>query len=209
MLRPRVKLCGMTRTEDIACAIDLGADAIGLIFYEKSLRYVTVGQARQLLKNIPPFITVTAVVVNPARTLVEHIIAELPVDLIQFHGDEPPEFCQQFNRPFVKAIAAESTSYIQQMSADFAQARAILLDTPSALSKGGTGMTFDWQMIPQQINKPFILAGGLNAANIRQAVKTCATHAVDVCSGVEASPGIKDHQKMNEFMKTLWHNHEV
>lgn len=209
MLRPRVKLCGMTRTEDIACAIDLGADAIGLIFYEKSSRCVTVEKARQLLKNIPPFITITAVVVNPARALVEQIITQLPVDLLQFHGDESPEYCQQFNRPFIKAIAAESESYIQQMSAHYTHARAILLDTPSALSKGGTGMTFDWLMIPQQTSKPFILAGGLNAANIRQAVNRCAPYAVDVCSGIEASPGIKDHQKMNELMRTLWHSHAV
>lgn len=204
MLRTRIKICGMTKKEDIACAIDLGVDAIGLIFYAKSSRYVTVEQAQELLKNIPPFVTVTAVLVDPDKTLVEQIIQELPVDLLQFHGDESSEFCHQFNKSFIKAIPAESESYIQHMTHQFMRAEAILLDTPSLQAKGGTGLTFDWQIIPRQGMKPYILAGGLNVSNILDAVNTSHPYAVDVCSGVEASPGVKDHQKMNQFIRALW-----
>ncbi|WP_298624075.1 phosphoribosylanthranilate isomerase [uncultured Legionella sp.] len=202
--RIRVKMCGMTRVEDVEHAIDLGVDAIGLIFYPKSSRFLTIEKAEQLLKNIPPFVDVVAVMVNPERNAVQQIIDELPVTLLQFHGDESPDFCHEFGMPFIKAMHATTTEQIQQLTNEFLSAKAILLDTASASSRGGTGITFDWSIIPETLSKPYILAGGLNEVNVLDAIKVCTPYAVDVCSGIEALPGVKDHQKMSRFIKALW-----
>lgn len=201
--RTRVKICGMTRAEDVAHAINLGVDAIGLIFYPKSSRYITLEQAKGLLKNLPPFVDVVAVLVNPEKTLVQKIIDELPIHLLQFHGEESPAFCQQFNKPFIKAIQPHTPEQIKQAMTDYQNASAILLDTPSDTQKGGTGLTFDWQIIPLDLPKPYILAGGLNEFNVLNAIKKTRPYAIDVCSGVEDSPGIKNHLKMNQFIKVL------
>ena len=197
-------MCGMTRAEDVAHAITLGVDAIGLIFYPKSPRNITIEKARVLLKNLPPFVDAVAVLVNPEETFVRQIIEELPIQLLQFHGDESPEFCQRFSKPFIKAMQPQTTGQIQQVMQEYGKASAILLDTPSETSRGGTGIAFDWQIIPQNLPKPFILAGGLNASNILDAIKRSKPYAVDVCSGIEAMPGVKDHIKMNQFVKVLW-----
>ncbi|MFJ1267333.1 phosphoribosylanthranilate isomerase [Legionella lytica] len=201
--RVRVKMCGMTRSDDIAHAIGLGVDAIGLIFYPKSSRHVTVEQAKILLKDSPPFVGTVAVLVDPCVELVQQIIEELPIQLLQFHGAESVAFCQQFNKPFIKAIHSDSSTYIQQMAENYVGARAILLDTPSNTVRGGTGLTFDWGVIPQRLDKPYILAGGLDESNVLDAIKSCHPYAVDLCSGIEASPGIKDHTKMTQFMKRI------
>lgn len=198
----------MTRREDVDHAVSLGADAIGLIFYSKSSRYISVEQARQLLGDLPPFVDAVAVLVNPDKNLVRQIINELPVTLLQFHGDESPEFCEEFKIPYVKAIHPETKEQIIRLDNEFVQARAILLDTATKSSRGGTGLTFDWHIIPEERTRPYILAGGLNELNIRDAVKTCRPYAVDVCSGIEASPGIKDHLKMSQFTKVLWGQNE-
>jgi phosphoribosylanthranilate isomerase len=200
----RVKMCGMTRSEDIHHAIRLGVDAIGLVFYSQSSRYIDIEQAKKLLKNVPPFIDAVAVLVNPNKAFVQQILNELPIQLLQFHGDETVEFCSQFDTPFIKAIQPENTAQIQSCAACFRQAQALLLDTPSYSSRGGTGITFDWQIIPHDLSKPYILAGGLNEFNIAAAVQSGTPYAVDVCSGIEVSPGVKDHLKMNRFIKVLW-----
>jgi phosphoribosylanthranilate isomerase len=197
-------MCGMTRSEDVEHAIRLGVDAIGLIFYPKSSRFLTLEMAKLLLKNIPPFVDVVAVMVNPERAEVQQIIEELPVTLLQFHGDESPEFCHEFGMPYIKAIHTKSTGQIQQLTNEFINAKAILLDTASNTSRGGTGLTFDWGIIPDTLSKPYILAGGLNEVNVLEAIKVCTPYAVDVCSGIEALPGVKDHQKMSRFIKALW-----
>lgn len=197
-------MCGMTRSDDITHAIRLGVDAIGLIFYPKSARCITLEQAKVLLKNLPPFIDAVAVLVNPEPAFVQQIIAELSIQLLQFHGDESVAFCQQFNKPFIKAIHPDSGEHIQRVVQDFAPARALLLDTPSAKAKGGTGLTFDWNIIPQQLSKPYLLAGGLNEFNILDALNACQPYAVDLCSGVEAAPGVKDHDKMTRFMSKIF-----
>ncbi|HHT0593179.1 TPA: phosphoribosylanthranilate isomerase [Legionella anisa] len=201
--RVRVKMCGMTRNDDIAYAIKLGVDAIGLIFYPKSARCVSIEQAKILLKDLPAFVDSVAVLVNPERDFVHEIIEELPIQLLQFHGDESAEFCQQFNKPFIKAIHCDSAEYIHQTVQNFMTARALLLDTPSEMARGGTGCAFDWNIIPKKAEKPFILAGGLNEHNVLDAIKLCQPYAVDLCSGIEASPGIKDHGKMSRFMQIL------
>lgn len=197
-------MCGMTRAEDVAHAITLGVDAIGLIFYSKSPRNITIEKARVLLKNLPPFVDAVAVLVNPEETFVHQIIEELPVQLLQFHGDESHEFCQRFNKPFIKAMQPQTAGQIQQVMQEYLNASAILLDTPSEMSRGGTGIAFDWQIIPQHLPKPFILAGGLNESNVLNAIKASKPYAIDVCSGVEATPGVKDHIKMSQFVKVLW-----
>ncbi|AMQ27603.1 TPA: phosphoribosylanthranilate isomerase [Legionella pneumophila] len=202
--RIRIKMCGMTRSEDIQCAIDLGVDAIGLIFYPKSARNVSLEKARIIVNNIPPFVDIVAVLVNPEQSFVQLIINEIPVQLLQFHGEESSEFCRQFNKPFIKAIHPKTAIQIQSAVDEFFDASAILLDTPSDKERGGTGLTFDWKIIPENLSKPYILAGGLNESNILEAITMCHPYAVDVCSGIEASPGVKDHLKMSRFIKAIW-----
>lgn len=197
-------MCGMTRSEDIEHAIHLGVDAVGLIFYPKSARNVSLEKARILVNNIPAFVDIVAVMVNPQQSFVQQIIDEIPVQLLQFHGEETSEFCGQFNKPFIKAIHPKTAMQIQQSIDKFIDARAILLDTPSDKEKGGTGLTFDWKIIPGNLSKPYILAGGLNESNVLEAINVCCPYAVDVCSGIEALPGVKDHLKMSQFIKAIW-----
>lgn len=202
--RTRVKMCGMTRAEDIAHACSLGVDAVGLIFYSKSTRYVNIEQAQALAAHVPPFVDLVAVLVNPDVDFVRELIKKVSVQWLQFHGDESPNFCCQFDKPFIKAIHPQSDAQIHSAENAFSGAKALLFDTPSASHRGGSGLSFDWSIIPNQTEKPFILAGGLNEFNVAEAVKMTHPFAVDVCSGVEAMPGVKDHIKMSRFIKALW-----
>jgi len=201
--RVRIKMCGMTREEDIAHAAELGVDAIGLIFYPKSPRCVSITQAKKILRNVPLFVDVVAVLVNPSSLLVDEILNELPIVWLQFHGEESPEFCGQFKKPYIKAMQVSTAASIYKYCSDYHQASAILLDTPSESSYGGTGKTFDWGLIPSNLDKPFILSGGLDATNVNLAVNKSLPYAVDVCSGIESSYGIKDHEKMKQFVSAL------
>lgn len=194
----------MTRSEDVQHAIQLGVDALGFVFYAKSPRAVTLEQAKLLLKNIPPFVDVVAVLVNPDKEFVQRILEELPVTLLQFHGDETPEFCQQFNMPYIKALHPFSETQILNTMNEFESARALLLDSASSGVRGGTGLSFNWQVIPKILPKPYILAGGLNELNVTNALNQSHPFAVDVCSGIEAVPGIKDHLKMELFVNAVW-----
>lgn len=199
----RVKMCGMTCAEDMAQAINLGVHALGFIFYEKSARFCSIEHAKALLQTVPPFVDTVAVLVNPQTDLVRRIVNELPIKLLQFHGDEDAAFCQKFNKPYIKAIHPYCSEDIINATNEFDDAQAILLDTPSS-ARGGSGQVFDWQIIPKKLTKRYILAGGLNEFNIREAIHTCTPYAVDICSGIEALPGIKDHIKMSRFMTALW-----
>lgn len=201
--RVKIKMCGMTREEDIRYAVSLGVDALGLIFYPGSSRYVTIKHARSIVRDLPPFVDVVAVVVNPLQADLEEIINEIPVQWIQFHGDEPPEFCTQFRKPYIKSVAAFSTQLIEQSMQLYPDASAVLLDTPSLTQRGGVGRVFDWGVIPEKRNKPVILAGGLDALNVKRAISLTRPYAVDVCSGIETAPGIKDHGQMLEFVNAL------
>lgn len=198
----RVKMCGMTRAEDIEHAINLGVDALGFIFYQKSARFCTIEKAKELLKQLPPFVDTVAVLVNAEPDFVTRIINELPIQLLQFHGDEDLNFCQKFHKPYIKAIHPHDSAFISNSMSEFESAQAILLDTPSTV-RGGSGVAFNWRIIPEKVPKQYILAGGLNECNIREALQTCSPYAVDVCSGIEALPGIKDHIKMSRFMTAL------
>lgn len=198
----RIKMCGMTREADIQHAVRLGVDAIGLIFYPQSKRYLSLQQAKDILVHHPLFVDIVAVFVNPDVEMVRSVISELPIQWLQFHGEESAAFCRQFHLPYIKAIPALNEVQIRQAMNVYSDAAAIMLDTPSP-DHGGTGKVFDWNMIPQKRNIPLILAGGLNAENVLSAVDMCHPTAVDVCTGVEIAPGIKDHQQMSSFVTAL------
>lgn len=202
----RIKMCGMTREQDIARAATLGVDAIGLVFYPQSPRYITLAQAGELLKIKPFFVNIVAVLVNPSPQLVAEVLRELPIDYLQFHGDESPEFCKQFNYPYIKALQVHSKAMVEEAALNYLQASALLLDTPNDGLKGGSGMCFDWTLIPEELTKPLILAGGLNAENAKQIRRFHSIAAVDVCTGIELSAGIKDHAKMSQFVEAVWSN---
>lgn len=201
--RIRVKLCGMTQKEDLAFAAALGVDAIGLIFAPQSPRFVSLKKAKQLLESPPLFMNAVAVFVNPSAEFVQEIINELPINTLQFHGEESPEFCRQFGKPYIKAVPVNSESAIYNCAKMYKEASSILLDTPSK-NHGGSGNRFDWELIPNNLDKLFILAGGLDATNIKSALRSCSPWAVDVCSGVEVAPGIKDYEKMRQFIDAIW-----
>ena len=198
----RIKMCGMMQACDIAHAVSLGVDAVGLIFYDQSPRSIDILHAKLLLESLPAFVGSVAVFVNPTQSWVEEVITALPIRWLQFHGDESPDFCEQFNRRYIKSIAATSAAEVAKIAEQHRHASAILLDTPSVLSRGGSGKVFDWSIIPA-IDKPLILAGGLNSDNVTAAIAACTPYAVDVCSGVELSLGIKDHHKMTQFVATV------
>jgi len=199
----RIKICGITRVEDARAAAHGGADAIGLVFYEKSPRYVTVRQAAQLAKAIPPFITVVGLFVNASADYVRAVQEEVPLDVLQFHGEEEPEFCVCFNRPYLKAIRVREGVDLLQCTSRYASAQGLLLDAYVEGTQGGTGESFDWTLIPHDLPLPVILSGGLNACNVAQAMRAVRPYAVDVSSGVEAKKGIKDAAKMAAFINEV------
>ncbi len=200
--RTRVKICGITRAEDAAQVVAAGADAIGLVFYGPSPRAVTIEMAKEIVKSVPAFVTVVALFVNPGVEEVRKVLEEVRIDLLQFHGDEESDFCSQFQRPYIKAIRVRQTSDVVASSLRFPDALALLLDSYKPGVPGGTGETFDWSLIPES-PKPLILAGGLAPDNIAFAIDQVQPFAVDVSGGVEAKKGIKDHSKINEFIKEV------
>lgn len=201
MLRTRVKFCGITRVQDALAAAELGCDAIGLVFYEKSPRHVAPERAAEIVAALPPFVSAVGLFVDAPAEAVRDVMSALRLDLLQFHGDESPAYCGQFGMPYLKAVRVRPGTNLLQYAADFAGARALLLDTYSEGVPGGTGQTFDWTMIPAAIPKPIILAGGLNAGNVTDAVRRVLPYGVDVSGGVEQSKGIKDAAKMAAFMR--------
>ncbi|OFZ70465.1 MAG: N-(5'-phosphoribosyl)anthranilate isomerase [Betaproteobacteria bacterium RBG_16_58_11] len=197
----RVKICGITRIEDgLACA-QLGADAIGLVFYAPSPRHVSVEQARAIMAALPPFITTVGLFVDADRAEVSAVLGQLPLDLLQFHGSESPEYCQSFNRPYMKAVRVKPGLDLVQYAAQYAQAKGLLLDAHVEGIAGGTGQAFDWNLIPACLPLPVVLSGGLHPANVTEAIKRVHPAAVDVSSGVEATKGIKDAAKIAAFMQ--------
>lgn len=207
-MRARIKICGITRAEDLAAAVEAGADAIGLVFYEKSARAVTIEQAKSLIDQMPPFVSTVALFVNPSVEWVSAVLSTLAIDLLQFHGEEPAEFCQQFDRDYLKAISISPTdspqSIVDRMSAH-PQARGFLVDTFDRETVGGSGRQFDWSLLPNACSRPIILAGGLNPDNVCQAITQVSPYGVDVSSGVEAGvKGVKDSVKMQAFCRAVY-----
>ncbi len=206
MIRTRVKICGITRTEDAVSVVESGADAIGLVFYRPSPRAVDIKQAQQIVKAVPAFVTVVALFVNPTIEQVRETLEHVRIDLLQFHGDEENDFCRQFQRPFIKAIRVRQTSDVVAARLRFADACGLLLDSYQPGVPGGTGLTFDWNMIPadEQKSLPLILAGGLTPKNVAHAIEQVHPYAVDVSGGVEANKGIKDAAKIKQFLSEVY-----
>lgn len=196
----RSKICGITRVDDALTAAKAGADAIGLVFYAKSPRAVDVRQAREIVAALPPFVTTVGLFVNASRCEINEILEAVPLDMLQFHGDETPAQCEGFHRPWFKALRVGNGEDIEAQVARYANASGILLDTFVAGVPGGTGERFDWSLIPAALAKPLILAGGLTAENVQQAIAQVRPYAVDVSGGVEASKGVKDASKVMAFV---------
>jgi phosphoribosylanthranilate isomerase len=199
--RTRVKICGIKRVEDARAAAAHGADAIGLIFYRPSPRYVTPEQARAIVESLPPFVTAVAVFVNPSREDVEGAI-QAGAGMLQFHGDESPEFCAGFERPYIKAARIRPGMDLLEYLSPYASARAWMLDAYHDELWGGTGGAFDWSVIPAGAARPrpIILSGGLTAANVAEAVRRVRPYAVDVSTGVESAKGVKDAERIAAFI---------
>lgn len=199
----RSKICGITSVEDALVVADAGADAIGLVFYAKSPRAVSVQQARNIIAALPPFVTTVGLFVNASRSEISETLNAVPLDMLQFHGDETPADCEGFCRPWYKALRVQPGEDVRQQAARYAGASAILLDTFVAGVPGGTGEVFDWSLIPADLPKPLILAGGLTCQNVQQAVAQVRPFAVDVSGGVEFSKGIKDPKSVREFVRLV------
>ena len=199
----RVKICGITSSDDAKLAYESGADAIGLVFYPKSPRHVTIEQAAEIVNGLPPFITSVALFVNETRELIKQVLEKVKIDLIQFHGDESASFCASFHRPYIKAIRMKDGLDLYAVQNEFKSARGLLLDTYKQGVPGGTGESFNWDRVPHDLDKPVILAGGLVADNISDAISQVHPYAVDVSGGVEASKGKKDPEKILRFMQNV------
>ena len=198
----RIKMCGITRPQDMQAAVDAGADAVGLVFYPHSPRFVSTEQAARLAQCVPPFVTIVGLFVNAEAQFVREILATVPIHLLQFHGDEDDVYCRQFDRPFIKAVRVKPGMELYEAIASFPSAQAILLDA-FVDGYGGGGKIFDWTLIPDQPGKPIILSGGLDADNVTAAVRRVRPAAVDVSSGIEVAKGIKDAAKMQAFVTAV------
>lgn len=201
----RVKICGITRVEDASAAGAAGADAIGMVFYAKSRRHVKdLVLAREIALAAGPFVTVTALFVDAEPAFVEQVLAQVPINLLQFHGSETPQYCDHFKLPYIKALRVRETDsggeIIAAQAGIYASASGILLDTYVRGVPGGTGETFNWQSVPKALELPVIVAGGLTPDNVAKAIRATKAYAVDVSGGVESSPGIKDHRKISKFI---------
>ena len=199
-MRTAVKICGVTRTEDALAAAHLGAHAIGLVFYAPSPRYIAPDAAARIVRELPPFVTPVGLFVDASEDEVRDITSRVGIQLIQFHGSETPEFCARFAMPWMKAVRVRPGVDLLQYARDFHGAQALLLDAWQEGLHGGTGATFDWALIPPSLPLPVVLSGGLNPDNVAAAVRAVRPWAVDVSSGVEASKGIKDADKIAAFI---------
>lgn len=199
----RSKICGITRIEDGMAAAQHGADAIGLVFYPPSPRHVSPAQAVAIAAALPPFVTTVGLFVDPDVAEVELALRALRLDMLQFHGDESPEFCASFGVPYLKAVRVKPGVDLLQYAIRFRGAKGLLLDAFVAGQAGGTGQSFDWELIPEGLPLPVILSGGLDPANVRAAIERVKPWAVDVSSGVEAGKGIKDAARIAAFMREV------
>ncbi len=199
----RIKICGITRVEDALAAAEAGADAIGLVFYAPSPRAVDAEQAARIVAALPPFVTTVGLFVDADPSDVREVLACVPLDVLQFHGEESDEYCRQFGRPFLKAVRVQSAEQLADVAARWPGASGILLDSYKPGVPGGTGEVFDWRLVPANRDWNLVLAGGLTAANVHQAISEMRPWAVDVSGGVEASKGIKDVEKINAFVQEV------
>ncbi|MBL8524136.1 MAG: phosphoribosylanthranilate isomerase [Betaproteobacteria bacterium] len=206
MHRTRVKICGITRAEDAVAAAKSGADAIGMVFYTASPRAVEVAQAKTICAALPPFVSTVALFVNAPAGQVHEVVTAVRPDLLQFHGDEDAQYCSQFTVPYMKALRVGSSAApadLLKWQAEFQSARMLLLDTLASGVYGGSGESFNWQVIPPEMRQRIVLSGGLQPANVAEAVREVRPWAVDVSSGVEMHKGIKDHRRIEQFIEAV------
>jgi phosphoribosylanthranilate isomerase len=197
--RTRIKICGITREEDLRAAVDCGADALGFVFYEASPRFVSPQRAAELVRQLPPFVSAVGLFVDGGQAFIASTLQTVPLDLLQFHGDEPAAECRRYQRPYIKAARVRLELDLVEYAALFPDARGLLLDA-FVEGYGGGGKGFDWSLIPPAMPLPLILAGGLDEHNVGQAIERVRPWAVDVSSGVEAAKGIKDAARMARFV---------
>lgn len=202
-MQARVKICGITSPEDGIHAAQNGADAIGLVFYPPSPRAVTPEQAAKIISALPPFVTTVGLFVDEAPEQVEATLQQVSLDLLQFHGNETPDQCSTFGRPWMKAIRMRPDVDLQQECDRYSGAAALLVDAYQPGVPGGTGETFDWQRIPAKLDKPLVLAGGLSVVNVAEAVAQVRPWAVDVSGGVEQRKGVKSPTKVEQFIENV------
>jgi phosphoribosylanthranilate isomerase len=200
-VRTRVKICGITRPQDAHDAAALGADAIGLVFWPHSSRAVTVAQARDVCAALPPFVTRVGLFVDAKATELAAVLEKVPLDMVQYHGDESPATCRAAGLPYLKAVRMRAGIDLGRVAGDYADATGLLVDAYREGQPGGTGATFDWGVLPAEPNFPLVLAGGLEPGNVDAAIARVRPWAVDVSGGVEADKGIKDAAKMAAFMQ--------
>lgn len=199
-MRTRVKICGITRPEDAAAAVEYGADAIGLVFYSASPRNVSIDQAAVICRALPPFVTTVALFVDADAGLIARVVDEVGVDLLQFHGNESAAYCAQHRRPWIRALRMAPDTEPLSVQAEYSAGRGLLLDAYRPGVPGGTGEVFDWAAIPPSLRSKVVLAGGLHSGNVAEAVRSVRPYAVDVSSGVEADKGVKDPNKIKAFI---------
>lgn len=202
MTRIRTKICGITRLEDALAAVELGADALGFVFYPGSPRYLSPAQAQAIIARLPAFVTAVALFMDADAVFVRDILKHVQVDLLQFHGKESPEFCRQFQRPYIKAVPMREPIDIPAYCASFSDSRGVLLDSTQFGVAGGTGETFDWATIPD-VEQPVIMAGGIKPENVAEAIRASQCYGIDVSSGVENAPGRKDRYKMSQLFAAI------
>jgi phosphoribosylanthranilate isomerase len=202
MHRTRIKICGITRKEDLDAAVNAGADAIGFVFYPPSPRFLTTSQAAMLARRVPPFVTRVGLFVNAEPAAVQEFLRKVPIDLLQFHGDEDAHYCEQFDRPYIKAARMKPGLDLLEFARAYPGAQGLLLDA-WVEAYGGVGQSFDWSLIPESLPLPMVLSGGLHAGNVVDAVVKTRPWAVDVSSGVELSKGIKDAEKIAAFIAAV------
>ncbi|MCI0400110.1 MAG: phosphoribosylanthranilate isomerase [Gammaproteobacteria bacterium] len=199
--RVKVKICGITRPEDARSAANLGADAIGLVFYQGSRRAVTVHEALNIVRVLPPFVSKVGLFVDATANEIEAILSDVPLDVLQFHGEESPEVCRRYSIPYIKAVRMRENVDLASIEEEYADACGLLLDSYKEGVKGGAGESFDWSKVPKHLSKPIILAGGLTPENVGRAIAEVGPYAVDVSGGVESSYGVKDAAKIAAFMR--------
>jgi phosphoribosylanthranilate isomerase len=201
--RTRVKICGIRDAAHARVAADAGADAIGLNFFPESPRYVMPREAARIATSLPPYVSAVGLFVNASEAEIRAILDAVPLDLLQFQGDEGADFCESFGRPYVRAVSMAPGTDLLEYAQRFSRAKALLLDAHVPGMRGGTGETFDWAGFPRQFPLPLILSGGLTAENVGRAVRETRPWAVDVSSGVEASRGVKDAGRIIEFIRSV------
>jgi len=203
MYRTRIKICGITNLQDAKVAIDEGVDAIGLVFCENSPRYINISRAKEIVENTTPFVNCVGLFVDAEKEYINNVLKEVALDTLQFHGQESEQACALYNKPYIKAIRMNENINLSEEAEKYFSAHALLLDTYIEGLLGGTGIVFDWDLIPKDIAKPIILAGGLNASNVKDAIKKISPYAVDVSGGVEVEKGKKDPSKIKEFINEV------